>query len=324
MPGLITARPLKKEYKVEQQQQERLFGLRVGYEMVSIDKVIFNPHNLRGFLRSPEQIARIAYSIRKDGLLNNPIVSFTVNGILAVAGEQRLLSHRYLVNEGYQEYTRVFCKVLEGVSDEVAMRILAVENANQGTQVPIATANEVYWHYQMSFREVQHVEALRSVQGIWANGKYAYDALVVPGWLIYHAPTIQTLIGVVGGDRADLGNAYVQETSAKLRRIPLAWWRMIAWPFKPMEHRELLDAPSDTVQNAFDELLRQCLSLVERGEKGERALMELESRALPIRERRILRALEDREERGERGSNVSALHRELRNVRDRIRKRRTG
>lgn len=305
---------------MEQQQQERLFGLRVSYEVVSIGSIVFNPHNLRGFLRSPEQIARLAYTIRKDGLLNNPIVSFTTGGILAVAGEQRLMAHRQLVNDGFQQYARVFCKVLEGVSDELAMRILAVENANQGMHVPIATANEVYWHYRMSFRDVQHTEALRNIQGIWANEKYAYDALVVPGWLIYYSPTVQNLIAFIGEQRTDLGNARIQETSAKLRAIPLGWWRTIAWPFKPAEHEELLNAPTDTVCNAFDELLRDCVSFVEQGVKGEKARLQLERKVLPIRERRILRRLEELEERGERGPAVHELHRGLRNVRTMIRR----
>lgn len=303
-----------------EQGSERLFGLRVSYEVVSIDTIMFNPHNLRGFLRSPEQIARLAYTIRKDGLLNNPIVSFTVNGVLAVAGEQRLMAHRQLVKDGYQEYTRAFCKVLEGVSDELAMRILAVENANQGTHVPIATANEVYWHYRMSFRDVQHAEALRHIQGIWANEKYAYDALVVPGWMIYHSPTIQNLIAFIGEERTDLGNAHIQETSAKLRAVPLGWWRTIAWPFKPAEHEELLKPPTDTVCSAFDELLRDCVSFVEQGIKGEKARLQLVRKVLPIRERRVLRRLEELEAQSEHGPNVSALHRELRSVRTGIRK----
>ena len=305
---------------MEQQQQERLFGLRVSYEIVSIDNIVFNPHNLRGFLRSPEQIARLAYTIRRDGLLNNPIVSFTVNGVLAVAGEQRLMAHRQLVNDGYQQYARVFCKVLEGVSDELAMRILAVENANQGTHVPIATANEVYWHYRMSFREVEHREALRSIQGIWLNEKYAYDALVVPGWLIYHSSTIQNLIRFVGTERADLANAHVQETAEKLRSIPLGWWNAIAYPFKPAEHEELLHPPSETVANAFDELLRDCITFVEKGIRGEKARLQLLRKALPIRERRVLRRLEELEEQGEHGSVIGATRRDLRNVRTMMRK----
>lgn len=305
-------------------QQERLFGVRVTQEMVAIDRIHFNPHNLRGFLRSPEQIRSIAYSIRHHGLLHNPIVAYRTDGILAVVGECRLMAHIYLTREGYSGFDHVFCKVMEGVSDEFAMRILAVENANQGTTVAIATANEVYWHYKMELAESDHAEALRNVQGIWKREKYAYEALVVPGWLIYHSPTIQDLIKFIGDQRADHANPHVQEKAEKLRAIRLGWWRTIAWPFRPLEHRELLNAPSDTIRNAFDELLRDCIALLERGVKGERAKLELERKVLPIRERRILRALEDMEERGERGPQVGVLNRELRSVRTGIRKRRAG
>lgn len=292
--------------------------------MVAIDKISFNPHNLRGFLRSPDQIKRIAYSIRKNGLLNNPVVAYRTDGIIVAAGECRLMAHGYLTREGYSGYDRLVCKVMEGISDELAMRILAVENANQGTTVPIATANEVYWHYKMDLAEIEHAEAMRNVQGIWAQEKYAYDALVMPGWLIYHSPTIQDLIRFIGDQRADHANPYVQEKAEKLRAIRLGWWRIIAWPFRPLEHRELLDHPSDTVRAAFDELLRDCIALVERGVKGARAQLELERKVLPIRERRILRALEDMEKQGERGPQVGVLNRELRSVRTGIRKRRAG
>lgn len=67
-----------------------------------------------------------------------------------------------------------------------------------------------------------------------------------------------------------------------------------------------------------------CIGLVERGVKGDRAQLELERKVLPIRERRILRALESMEERNEHGPQVGVLHRELRSVRTGIRRRRAG
>lgn len=116
------------------------------FEWIPVNKAVYNPLNLRGMLRSPDQIKRTAASIREVGLLHHPIVSLTPHGWMIVAGEQRFQAMQFLAREGYAQFEQVFCKTLEGISEEIAMKILAEENFAHGTLVPAATANEVYWH----------------------------------------------------------------------------------------------------------------------------------------------------------------------------------
>lgn len=267
---------------------ERLMGLRVSMEDVPVSDIVFNRLNIRGILRSPEQIKRIAESVRSVGLIHNPAISQTVLGPLIVAGECRVLAHQWLVAQGYDQYKMVLCKVFEGMNEEFAMKILAEENLSHGTKVPAATANEVYWHYRVDFAASKnHKLAVEKTQGIWGSRAYVFSALIVPGWLIYHCQTVQKLLQAMGPKREFITEDWTQETSSHIRKLRLGWLYRIAMPFRPLVPEELLSAPTEDALGMFELLLEEAFDMVKRGAKGKAAELALEELVLPIRKERL-------------------------------------
>lgn len=267
---------------------ERLMGLRVSMEEVPVADIVFNRLNIRGMLRSPEQIERIAESVRSVGLIHNPAISQTVLGPLIVAGECRVLAHQWLVAQGYDQYKMVLCKVFEGMNEEFAMKILAEENLSHGTKVPAATANEVYWHYRVDFAASKnHKLAVEKTQGIWGSRNYVFSALIVPGWLVYHCPTVQKLQQAMGPKREHITEDWTQETSSNLRKMRLGWLYRIAMPFRPLAPEELLAPPSEDALGMFELLLEEAFEMIKRGDRGKKAELALEELVLPIRKERL-------------------------------------
>ncbi|GEM_PF-5909839 len=267
---------------------ERLMGLRVYWEEVPVMNIIFNRLNIRGILRSPEQIQRIAESIRSTTLIHHPVISQTVNGPLIVAGECRTLAHQLLLAQGYDQYKLMYVKVCEGMDEELAMKILAEENLSHGTRVPAATANEVYWHYRFDYTTSKnHKLAVQKTQGIWGNRNYVFSALIVPGWLLYHCSTVQKLLQAMGPKREYITEDWTQETSSNLRKMRLGWLYRIAMPFRPMTPEELLKVPSSEALGMFELLLKEAFDMVKRGAKGKEAELALEELVLPIRKQRL-------------------------------------
>lgn len=261
---------------------------------ISIDSLSFNALNLRGLLRSEEQIIRTARSIFEVGVIHPPVVAYTPKGVLAVAGEARLLAHLYLVNQGLSQFSRVLCKVLEGVDERVAMKILAEENFAHGTIVPAATANEVYWHYAVDLQTSKNPEtALNKVMGIWKNNPYIYNFLILPGWLIYHSPTVSRLIEEVGPRREGLNKPTVRKIASKIRQVRLSWWRIISAPYKPLNPFELMNPPRQEAAQDFDGLMKKTFALLDEKVRGESAILELEKIALPVKYERLIRSYEE-------------------------------
>lgn len=276
---------------------ERLMGLRVSMDEVPVRDINFNRLNIRGILRSPEQIERIAESVRSVGLIHNPAISQTVMGPLIVAGECRVLAHQWLVAQGFDQYKTVLCKVFEGINEEFAMKILAEENLSHGTKVPAATANEVYWHYRVDFAASKnHKLAVEKTQGIWGSRNYVFSALIVPGWLAYHCPTVQKLQQAMGPKREHITEDWTQETSANLRKMRLGWLYRIAMPFRPLAPEELLQPPPDDVLGMFELLLEEAFDMVKRGVRGKTAELALEELVLPIRKERLEKLEQEEQE----------------------------
>ncbi|MFH1612006.1 MAG: ParB N-terminal domain-containing protein [bacterium] len=270
----------------------------VSSEEISVNLIVFNSLNLRGLFRSPDQIRRTANSIKEVGLLHHPVVSMTVNGPLVIAGESRVLAYQYLAKKGLKQYNAILCKVLEGISEEMAMKILAEENFCHGTTVPAATANELYWHYRVDFKSIQdHRSVMAKIQGIWEGNFYVYHALIVPGWLINHSPLVQGLMKIVGPKRDGLDRSDVQHTIQSIRRVRLNWWRMMADALSPVDYSELLSAPSQSDLQKFDNLISFSFEMLDdKTLRGERAMELLYQECEPIKRQRLETILHDSKE----------------------------
>lgn len=261
----------------------------VSMEEIPVKTIIYNSLNLRGLFRSPDQIRRTARSIQEVGLLHHPVVSMTTGGPLVVAGESRVLSYSYLAREGSKEYGKILCKVLEGISEELAMKILAEENFAHGTTVPAATANEIYWHYRVDHKVKDHHSAMNKIKNSWSgSGPYAYNFFIVPGWLIYHSPTIQNLMRMVGPKREGLESSEIQQKIQLIRQVRLNWWHIIADALSPIDHAELLLAPSSGDSEKFDSLMSLVFEILsDRALRGVKALEFLQKECESTKRNRL-------------------------------------
>ena len=182
---------------------EKLMGMRVNREQVALSRIRFNRLNLRGILRSPDQIQQTAEAILEAGPINEPVLSQRTDGLLLICGECRIQARMWLVAQGYTDFDLPMCKVLESVNDNFAMKILAIENSNQGTVVPAATANEVFWHYRSILKETQdHKQAVEKSKRVWKHTERIFGAFIIPGWLLSHSFTVQRLLEIMGEQRA--------------------------------------------------------------------------------------------------------------------------
>lgn len=274
------------------------FGGIARSESVSTDSIIFNPLNVRGILRTLDQIKRTAQSLREVGLLHNPIISLMEYGYMVVAGEARVLAHKLLSQvEGFKAYSQISCKVLVGVSEKLAMKILCEENLCHGTIVPAATANELYWHYRVDYEATGDADvALNKIHGVWKSPDYVYNSFIVPGWLIYHSPTVQSILRQAGPRREGLYEPGVQNIIEKLQEVRVGWWRIISAPFTPVRPEGLVSSPSQNFLQYFDGLMLKTFDILEDPYlRGDRAEEELEKLSLPLR-RVILEGMLDHKE----------------------------
>lgn len=299
-------------------------GGGVTYDEIPVCRIQFNSLNLRGLLRSPRQIERMANSFLDLFPFHDPIVSLYVDkGYLICAGESRILAHHLLTSRGHLEYGFAWCKVIEAPTEEFAMKILAEENAFHKTIVPAATANEVYWHYRVDFEATGSARtALEKVMGIWVNNSHVFNALVVPGWLITHSHTAKRLLEYIGSAREHIADGRVQEISSKLRQVRLVWWYEMIQPFRPLDSsspKELLATPPQKVLDEFDGLIQIAFDVIQRGVRGDKAIVAIRESMLPIWKRR----LEAREAECRTNGNIIYLPRirnELKRVQQKMRK----
>lgn len=254
------------------------------FQEIVIELLYFNSLNLRGILRSPEQIERIANSIAQVGLLDHPIVSDKGNRFLVIGGESRILAYQLLLKRNYPLPPKILCKTLQGITEKTAMKILAQENMVHAFDVAAATNNEIYWHYCVDIENgLDHNTALTSIKGIWENTSYVFNQFIVPGWMLYHSHTVQNLLQKIGPMREGITDAAVQKIAKHLRDIPSKWWRIIASPFKPADPPTITKPPSWQDVKEFEEFLEKAFYLLGKNIEGERAVKELEQAVLPSR-----------------------------------------
>lgn len=288
-------------------------GPKVYFDSVNVESLIFNARNVRAIFRSQEEIQRIGRTFVSGevGLLHHPIVTARSHGnYLVCCGEKRCLAFQDLARKGLKEFQRIYVKIMEGVSDETAMRVLAIENMEHGTRIPVATMNEVYWHYYVETCFISHGRAMERVQGIWGSAHYVWYSLIVPGWLVYHCPTVQQIMQKIGPRREGLDDPWVRETADKLRKVRLYWWHALALVFRPLFVNEVRKPPSDQDAAAFDELLHSLIFkevLDDPKMRGVEAEAHILSQVLFLRKERMEAILRRRG----RDKDLQAARREL-------------
>ena len=266
---------------------------------MDVETLVFNSHNVRAIFRTPEEIQRIAKTLLDPGLIHHPVGSLLPDGqILVCAGEKRSLGYQSLKHQGMQEFSQIDLKMMEGLSEETAMRILSVENMEHGTRIPAATANEVYWHFRVEYiSKISINRAIEAVMRIWKREEYVYNALVVTGWLIYYSPTVRRIMEKIGPHRENLNDPWVQETADKIRRVRLGWWDALGLVFRPLRKDAVIRPPEDADRLLFDELMHRVFDEVLarprlRGAAAEAHILDM---VLSLRKERMEKILNEKE-----------------------------
>ncbi len=94
---------------------------------IPLEEIAEHPGNT-AYSMDGEGIARLADSIRRDGITDLPLARRLPNGgYQMISGHRRLAAYRLLAQEG-PSYSRIPCRVVSGVSDEQALVLLHTAN----------------------------------------------------------------------------------------------------------------------------------------------------------------------------------------------------
>lgn len=221
------------------------------HQWVPIDQIRFNPLNFYGIFKRSQRIdwLRDAYE-RRGRFINEPIVAIdSDSSYLCICGEGRIRSI-----EGTTD--KVYCLVLDGLSEEQSMAILAEDNATQVAEVRPARAIESYFLYLDVLRTSHSADhAIRYVSVTYANTQSVKHTQVIPGWLMAHSSYLWWLMERAGYDRHNLDDIALERE--QFISMPVYALREIARPFWPVRDSELLSAPDERDVVNFDGLIQE-------------------------------------------------------------------
>ena len=94
---------------------------------IPVEEIAEHPDNT-AYSMDEEGIAKLAESIRRDGITDLPLVRrLEGGGFQMVSGHRRLAAYRLLAQQG-PSYSRIPCRVISGISDEQALVLLHTAN----------------------------------------------------------------------------------------------------------------------------------------------------------------------------------------------------
>ena len=94
---------------------------------IPVEEIAEHPGNT-AYSMDEEGIAKLAESIRRDGITDLPLVRrLEGGGFQMVSGHRRLAAYRLLAQQG-PSYSRIPCRVISGISDEQALVLLHTAN----------------------------------------------------------------------------------------------------------------------------------------------------------------------------------------------------
>jgi hypothetical protein len=239
-----------------------LAGKRASIKEIPLDKIEFNPKNVVGALKNREAIEWLKNSLQMCGrYINHPIVTPRPRQgkWLCVAGESRIMALRELKDERFEKYP---CIVLEGLNEEEAMAILALDNALNRYSPPIARAIEAYWLYRDTAKKTQnHEEALRYTSNVYRSAQHVQSHYVLPGWLLAHSHIIQGFMEKIGPEREYMDRYAVEQQ--RFIAVRLYMLGFIARPFLVIDPNNYLYEPDSEDLEGFDRLLSETIEVAQ-------------------------------------------------------------